>query len=213
MQRLWRHLLVTAGVAVGVAWPMERAAAQQYLGSLTYNLGIPTGDTQDFTDNESWLGLTFEGQWLVRPNVSAGFLLGWNEFYHRTDTTLPLENGAISGGQYRHLNIFPILVGGKYYINGGATVGAKVAPYAGLSAGTYYVRQLFDIGTVEFTDTGWLFGVAPEVGVLFPLGVGSGSVAVLNARYNLPFSSGSFLGDESQSFQYWTISVGVGFGL
>ncbi|HEX3158843.1 MAG TPA: hypothetical protein VHQ45_10030 [Gemmatimonadaceae bacterium] len=211
MQRLWRHLLVTAGVAVGVAWPIERAAAQQYLGSLTYNLGIPTGDTQDFTDNESWLGFTFEGQWLVRPNVSAGLLLGWNEFYHRTDTTLPLENGAISGGQYRHLNIFPMLVGGKYYINGGASIGTTIAPYVGVSAGTYYVRQLFDIGTVEFTDTGWLFGVAPELGILVP--VRAGSVAVLNARYNLPFSSGSFLGDESQSFQYWTISVGVGFGI
>jgi hypothetical protein len=210
MQRLWRKLLVTAGAAVGAAWPVERAAAQEYLGSLNYSLGIPTGDTRDFTDNESWLGLTFEGQWFVRPNASAGLLFGWNEFYQRTDEALPLENGTISGGQYRHLNVFPMLVTAKFYLNGDASIGTAVAPYAGVSTGAYYVRQLFDIGTAEFTDDGWLFGLSPELGVLFPLA--SGSVGMLNARYNYPFSGGNFLGDASRSFQYWTISLGVAYG-
>jgi hypothetical protein len=213
MLRLWRNLLVTAGAAVGAAWPIERAAAQEYMGALNYNLGIPTGDTRTFTDNESWLGFTFEGNWFVRPNASAGLLFGWNEFYHQTDEALPLENGTISGGQYRHLNVFPMLVTAKYYFNStseDASIGTVLAPYVGLSTGTYYVRQLFDIGTREFTDDGWLFGLSPELGVLFPLRMGS--VAMLSARYNYPFSGGNFLGDQSQSFQYWTISLGVAYG-
>jgi len=211
MQRLWRKLLVTACVAGGAVWPIERAAAQEYLGGLSYSIGVPTGDTQEFTDNESWLGVTFEGQWFVRPNASAGILLGWNEFYHRTNESLPLENGTISGGQYRHLNVFPMLVTGKYFFNSSdAPMGTTVAPFVGASTGFYYVRQLFDIGTAEFSDDGWLFGLSPEFGVMIPMP--SGSVGMLSARYNYPFNGGDFLGDQSQSFQYWTFNLGVSFG-
>ena len=211
MQRLWRKLLVTTGVALGAAWPVERAAAQEYLGGLSYSFAMPTGDTREFTDNESWLGLNFEGQWFVRPNASAGILFGWNEFHERTDEAIELNNGTISGGQYRHLNVFPMLVTGRYYLNNSATaIGTTVAPYVGASTGMYYVRQLFDLGTTEFTEDGWLFGLSPELGVLIPLR--SGSIGMLSARYNYPFNGSDFLGDQAQSFQYWTINLGVSYG-
>lgn len=212
MQRLWRELLVAAGAAVGAALPIERAAAQEYLSSLNYSIGLPSGDTKDFTDNESWLGLTFEGQWFVRPNASAGILFGWNEFYKQEqDAQFTFDNGTITGRQYRHLNIFPMLVTGKYYLSGEhESIGSTMSPFVGLSTGAYYVRQLFDLGSSEVTSDNWLFGVAPEVGVLLPLR--GGTLASLNVRYHYPFSSGDWLGGEARSWQYWTFGVGVAYG-
>jgi len=210
MQQLWRKLVVAALGAVAVMAPIERASAQaEYIGSLSYNLGIPTGDTKEFTDNESWLGLTFEGNFMIRPNASAGIVIGWNEFHERTVDELVLNNGSISGGQYRHLNVFPLLVTGKYYFNGESSVTSAMTPFVGAGVGTYYVRQLFDIGTTEFTEDTWLFGVAPEIGVLFPLR--SGTIGTLSARYNLPFSSSGFIGSESRSMQFFTIGLGIAF--
>ena len=206
MQRLWRSLLVTAA-ALGTLWPIERAAAQEYLGGLNYSVGIPTGDTKTFTNNESWLGLAFEGQWIVRPNASAGITLGWNEFYERTgERPLVLENGTITGQQYRHLNVFPMLVTGRMYLNRDQRIDMSQSAYLGLSGGGYYVRQMFSMGTSQLTTDGWLFGLAPEVGVLFPLSMGN--LGTINARYHIPMNSSEFLGGDVK-FQYWTISIGV----
>ena len=67
-------------------------------------------------------------------------------------------------------------------------------------------RSVDDDGTKRaaflFDDNNWHFGLAPEVGVTFPLGwrvAGFGMV-----RYNYAFSSGG-----TGAIQYWGINLGV----
>jgi len=202
--------MLVAVALVGAFAPTGRAAAQEYIEGLNYSMGIPSGDTKKFTNNESWLGLAFDGQWFASPNASAGIMLGWNEFYERTsDRPFELENGTITGQQYRHLNVFPMLVSGRIYLNRDKRVDMSRTMYIGMGTGAYYVRQLFSMGTSQFTTDSWLFGVAPEAGFLFPLGVGN--LGTIQARYHYPFSGGDFMGDGggAKSIQYWSIQIGV----
>lgn len=191
--------------------PSVAALAQQtyrprYIGSLSYDVAIPSGDAHSFVEgNTSWLGLTLEGNWLVRPSMSLGFVLGWQEFWKQTHEVEELPNGAISGAQYRHLNTFPMLVTTRLFSSSGE---GRMRPFAGVGIGTYYTRQLLDVGVNEFTSDVWQFGVAPEVGVAFA--GAQGVSAQLRARYNYPIKSGDFVGG-SKSYNYWSIGLGFAY--
>jgi hypothetical protein len=142
--------------------------------------------------------------------VSIGGSVGWNVFDQKRTELVSIRtddfNGDISGTQFRDFNNFPFMATAHYYI--GDTDGTHV--YFGGRAGVYYVKQRLEIGTVAFEVKGWQFGVAPEVGLIAPLGYSTRFIA--NVQYNLPFSSGTFLGGESRSWQSIGFNVGVAFG-
>jgi hypothetical protein len=142
--------------------------------------------------------------------VSIGGSVGWNVFDQKRTELVSIRtddfNGDISGTQFRDINSFPFMATAHCYI--GATDGTHV--YFGGRAGVYYVKQRLEIGTVAFDVDGWQFGVAPEVGLIAPLGYSTRFIA--NVQYNLPFSSGTFLGGESRSWQSIGFNVGVAFG-
>ncbi len=181
-------------------------------GILGYETALPTGDASNFVSSSmSWLGISFAGHRVVRPNMSVGFEAGWNEFHDRTGGTTVLQQGAITGEQYRHLMQFPLLVTGRYYFKTNTTnpAAARLRPFGGIGLGTYYTRQLLDVGLNEYTADEWQFGIAPEAGVLF---LTSGeSIVQLRVRYNYPFKSGDYLGGGGRSFNNFTFGLGVGF--
>lgn len=195
-------LLVITGLMFGHT---TTARAQDYIGILTYSYALPTGDTDDFIDNDSWLGATLEGQWFVGQSSTVGLLFGWNEFYHKVQGDIDFDFGTVSGTQYRHLNIFPMMVTAHWF--GGERGGAR--PFIGLGVGTDYVRQLLDVGLREFTESNWHFALAPDAGIAFPLP--SGSALVLAARYNYPFKAGDYIGGGSRAFQYLSFHIGVAY--
>lgn len=205
-----RPLTLLAAALCAAAAPA--AARAQYLSTLTYSVSFPTGDTKDFVDNDSWIGVNFEGQRFISPTVSAGLSFGFNEFYHRENSTIQITNGATTGESYRHLNVFPILVTAHFYPNRHSGRGygeARTLPYAMLGAGTYFIRQVFDFGVFEFTEDAWHFGLAPEIGILVPLQ--RGGAATLNARYNYPFEAGNYTLTGKSSFNFWSINLGVAY--
>jgi hypothetical protein len=71
----------------------------------------------------------------------------------------------------------------------------------------YYLHQTLDVGTITTDVDNWIFGIAPEAGLLLPVRGNVGTT--LHVRYNYPISSGSFLSGDAQSFQY--LSIGLGF--
>jgi hypothetical protein len=164
----------------------------------------PSGDTKDFTDNDSWVGAMLEGRRFVNPRVTASLGFAWNEFYENTDRLVDLGNGAISGDQYRDINVFPMLIGAEYYMG----ESGRARPYIGLGAGAYYVDQLMDIGVFTYDSNDWHFGIAPRAGVLIP-SANRDTNFVIDFKYHLPFEAGDYLGDESRSWQYWTLGVGL----
>lgn len=208
------HTPRLTAVVLAVALPAAPAHAQYYLGA-TYAPGVAIGDTRDFAGSGSWIGFSIDGRKVWRESVMLGFTAGVNEFYQNTTETVQLQSGAVSGGQYRHLLQFPLLLAANWFPRLAPSDAAprdmrRVQPFIGTGIGAYYVRQRFEIGTTAAQESNWQFGVAPEAGLAVPMG-GGGSFATLVARYHLPVGGGDFLGGGSRSFSYLTLGVGASY--
>lgn len=190
-----------AAALVGVA--ARPAVAQKVIG-WSYDWSMPMGDLKDYTDNDSWLGFGLDLRTFTSENVSFGLQVGYYEFYNNTTDLIELPNAAISGDQYRHVMSVPLML--SAFVHGGhAGYGAR--PYIGINGGVYYFHQTVSIGTIFTEKDNWIFGVAPEAGLLLPVRGNVGTT--LHVRYNYPIKSGSFLTGDPRSFQY--LSVGLGF--
>lgn len=187
---LWSLIFASAGHAQ--FWGDSYSA-------VTYNMGLPTGDTKDFASPYSWRGMGLEFRKMNSPNTSIGFSLGWNVFHEETNETFEIASGSgsASGNQDRTINAFPIMVGFQYYL--GQEGAAR--PYVGLSGPGYYMIQRLDIGVFSFEDDGWNWGLAPEIGFLVPLQ--SEATLLLNIRYNYAFE-----GYDRGPFSYIGFNVG-----
>jgi hypothetical protein len=171
--------------------------AQSSFFGMTYDVSIPTGDTEKFISGVQWRGMGLEGRWYTSKNMSLGFAWDWNVFQEVVLETANIENRAITGNQVRNINAFPFLMTGHFYLKGSSFV----QPYFGLGAGVYFVKRRLDIGILSVDEDTWQFGLAPEVGFLFPMDMGFN--LLLKLRYNYAFDAGT--GDP---ISYFGINVG-----
>jgi outer membrane protein W len=185
-------------------------SAQQFLGVVSYSMGLGTGNTGDFISDYSFKGFQFEGRSFTNRNWTFGGTFGWNIFDEQINELVHLENGEavsdVQGTQVRYVNSFPIMANGHYYFFKRKD---PVRPFIGMNVGLYYISQRFQMGIYEVNESNWHFGFAPEVGFLIPVG----SVAIIaNAKYNYALSAGQPLGrgtDNSQS--YISVNIGLAF--
>ncbi len=180
------------------------AAVAQSMGGVSYSWSLPTGDLENFIDNDSWVGFALEGRKFVKPGMSVGLYFGWNEFYENTDEPIILGTTIITGDQYRDLNSFQMM--GNAHVYTGKYGSGRL--FVGINAGAYYMRQLVDVGVFTFETDNWHFGVAPEIGYMFP-GGGRHTNFMIRAMLHYPFASGDYLGGQSRTFQYLSIGIGV----
>jgi len=174
------------------------AQAQSSFFGMTYDVSIPTGDTEKFTSGVQWRGFGLEGRWYTSKNITLGFAWDWSVFHETSLETAELESGAaVTGNQNRTINSFPFLFTGHYYLKGGSFV----QPYFGLGAGVYFNKKRLDVGIYGFEEDNWQFGVAPEVGFLFPMDLGFN--LLLKLKYNYAFESG-----DAAAVSYLGINVG-----
>ena len=185
--------------------PGSSAFAQQYISLLTYNIGIPVGDTENYIGDVSWLGFTIEGRRFrdYDSNITWGLSFGWQVLWEKTTETVNLEefSTTVTGFQRRYINSLPLLVTGHYYI--GPEDGFRL--YLGGGAGVYYIVQRFEIGVYALEQNNFHFGLAPEIGFMFPLGSAN---ATLSARFNYAFASGESVQGEGQDYSYVAILAG-----
>jgi len=182
---------------------------QEMMSGLSYNMGMTTGDTRDFVQDYSWRGFGFEVRSFRGDNFSVGGSFSWNIFDEKTSEIIEIQNGngALSGTQIRYINSFPLMLNAHYYFGNPSS---RAQPYIGLNAGTYYITQRLEIGVYAFEENNWHFGLAPEIGLMFP--TYSGSIFFINARYNYAFKAGQSVGGrEGSDWQYWGFNVGVAF--
>ncbi len=171
---------------------------QEFLWGLSWNLGLPTSNTKDYTDDFSLRGIGLEGRKFINPSMTVGLSFGWNVFWEKSFETEPTENLTVSGTQYRYLNFFPLMANvHKYWGYYG-----EFRPYLGLNAGTYIIENRLELGLFALQETNWHFGFAPEVGFQMPAGRFLGFV---NVRYNYALKAGS-----TPEQAYWGFNVGVG---
>ena len=179
--------------------------SQEMMSGLSYNMGLTTSNTSDFVSDYSWRGFGFEIRSFRGDNFSVGGSFSWNVFDEKTGDVIYFDRGAASGTQIRILNSFPLMLNAHYYLG---QFSDRVRPYIGLNVGTYYIRQRLEIGVIAFDNSNWHFGLAPEIGVMFP--TYSGSMFFMNVRFNQAFKAGSGVaGTEAKDIQYWGFNIGI----
>lgn len=179
--------------------------AQENIISLTYSMSVPTGNTAGFTGDASFRGGAFDYRHFINTNMSVGFSVGYHRFYENkgyTTQPLPSGGGDISGNSYSFVNEFPIMATYHYYFGeqGG------IRPYIGGGIGAAHYEYQDQIGSIAFVDKQWHFNVAPEVGVLIPMG--TSSYFTSNVKYNYAAEA-----DGIPAQQYWSLNIGFAFDL
>jgi hypothetical protein len=182
------------------------AMAQDNVTAITYQASVPLGDFSDYIAKTSWIGWGLEGRRFRSPTspVTIGFAFAWHVFDDKLYGTQEVDKGAVTGTQRRWVNSLPMLITFDYYL------GRKnaVSWFVGAGAGAYYIVQRFDIGVYAWEKSNWHFGVAPEVGVQFPLGDIDG---ILGLKYHYAFAAGESIQGDAQEFTYIAAYVGLAY--
>lgn len=138
--------------------------------------------SDDYIDEWSWRGMSFEGRTMIREGISLG--LGFN--FNRFDQTKSNVVRQIQGGGTISAPVFRYVddLGIKALIHGYLARG-PLLPYVGVGIGgvwTYAYSQTVDIGD---TDDSFSFIVSPEVGLIYTVSRGATSIGLnLAVRYN-----------------------------
>ncbi len=181
---------------------MSSGVQAQNMFGINYNIGLPTGSTNDFIGKPSFRGFGIDYRAFLTDYVSIGVSGDWQVFYEELPAQT-WEDGTRTtyGKQYRYINTFPILLNGHYYFN---EIG-NPRFYIGAGIGATVVDQRTDVGlySIEPDDT-WRFGFAPEIGLLLPLGYTTSFN--ISARYQYALKSG-----DSDAMSYLLIKVGFSF--
>lgn len=160
--------------------------SQAGLLNFNYQIAYPMGETNDYINKVSFRGVGLEWRKGINKNIQVGLSLNWNVFNQLENETTEIENGHVTGTQNRTINSFPLLATGHYYFG----ERKNTRPYLGLGLGAYLIKQRLGIGVYTFEESNWHFGVAPEVGIQFPMGYDA--MLMIFARYNHAFeTSGS----------------------
>ncbi len=165
-----------------------------------WSMGFPMGDMKDFTDQPSFRGFQIEGRGFVTANIAIGGMGSWNVFYENTGWTTETlgDNGTIYGYKRRYVNAMPLMVTGHYYFTQ-----SGIQPYIGAGLGTYYIESRDFMGIYYVQGEAWHFGLAPEIGVVMPVGMGNTGINV-NFKYNMAAKT-----KDEQSYQWLGVNVGL----
>ena len=192
---------MTRYIIVFVMAVLFSAAHSQEEFGMSYNMGLPVGNSTEHIDQYSWRGFGLEGRWEVDLDYYLGFNASWNVFYDTESGTFQSETIKATGTQYKYVNAFPINFTAHKYFETSSLPGI---PYLGVGVGPHWVEQRTDFGLMSFVDKAWHFGVSPEVGMIFwnP----TSADVFISARWNYAFKTGS-----SDAYQYMGFNIGLLF--
>jgi outer membrane protein W len=179
------------------------ATQSQGLYNLTYTMGFGAGETNDFIGSASFRGATFEGQGFVSDQISVGGLFNWQVFYEElAGATYTDGTATLTGTQYRYINAYPMLLTAHYFMGTD-----EYAPrfYLGAGLGAYIVDQEVQAGVWEVSNNNWHFGMSPDIGMLYPIGMDS--YLNLGLRYHYVIKS-----NDSMNFSWFGLNVGFAWG-
>jgi hypothetical protein len=180
------------------------AFGQDYMTTLTYNIAAPAGETKSFIEAPSYLGIGFDGRKFILPFMTVGFYTGWQVFYEQTTAPLELEQGTISGKQFRYINTFPVMLNAHIWLGGEDCF----RPYFGINAGAYFNWSRLTLGVLMKETKNWQLGVAPEVGFTMPVG----DVHLnLGMKYNYVLPPGESFKDDPDPLQYVSFQIGFAY--
>jgi outer membrane protein W len=184
-------------------------AQQGNITGFSYNMAYTGPNTRDYVNDYSWNGFSFEYRTFRNENTSIGASVGWNMFHERTNEMVVIDKGAVSGTQTRFLGAVPMLLNAHYYFGQESEAGR---PFLGINLGANYINQRFEIGVFEFNKANWHLNIAPEAGLVVPVGsTFSDTYMILSVRYNHAIAAGESLAGDGRAYSYWGFNVGFGF--
>ena len=173
-------------------------SGQDVVWKFNYDMGIPFGDTKEYTSPVSWRGLTLDMDRLINDNLALGLGFSWSTFVEKeADSYYERDKILMHGTQVRYINNIPLMARISWY-----QPLDMLEAYFTLGVGTAWQETRREIGLWAFSGNYWQFALAPEVGVLFPVGMSYGSLKV---KYNHAFETSG--GAPTLSY----LSIGVGF--
>jgi hypothetical protein len=174
-------LLLAAGTAQ--AQDFETYRPRQTMTIFNYEMSQAVGSfSDDFVDETSWRGFSFEARSMVKEQVSIGIGFTYNRFDQtRSNVTLQTDSGGtLSGPVYRYADQLAVKGLGHFYLGHGA-----LQPYLGVGLGGVWTYSYSQIADLANTDDGFEFIASPEVGLMLTAAKGASSLGLNVAfRYN-----------------------------
>jgi len=182
-----------------IAFTALTLQAQDVIWKFTYDVSFPMSQTKEFTDQVSWRGLGLDMDRLLNDNLAVGVGVGWHTFVQKyPDSYFENDNMLLHGTQVRYVNDIPITARLTWF-----QPMEMVEPYFTLGVGTVWQEMRREIGLLAFTGSYWQFVLAPEVGMIVPLGLQS--YGTLKVKYTHGFPTGN----NENTLSYLSIGVGV----
>lgn len=190
-------------VTIIAAFLLTIVTQSQSLYTLNYTMSFGLGETGDYISKPSFRGLSFDGRGFLTDQISLGGYFSWTTFFEERANDIYTDGTAtLTGTQYRYINAFPILLQGHYYLG---TDEYEPRFYFGAGLGTYKMIQRTDIGVWSIEENHWHFGMSPEVGLLYPVGMSSQLNVNLKYHYVLGV-------DNSLDYSWLGVSIGFAWG-
>ena len=194
------NLVIIIGFVFIAAAAVPLTAYDSYT-ILTYDMAQPFGDLKETTPDFSWRGWAFSYRNHIRDQLSLGLSVGWQGFSRMESGTY--ESGPVSatGTFVRYVSAAPLMATAHLYT--GSPGGFRL--YGGLGIGTFYIQDRYNFGIFAFYEDHWHFGLAPELGVMLPVGASLWNL-LGSVTYNYGFGTSNY-----EAVSYLGINVGFAF--
>ena len=170
---------------------------QEVIWKMTYDIGFPFSATKEFANQVSWRGVALDVDRFINDNLAVGTGISWNMFIEKEpDSDYQREIFQIHGTQVRYINNIPLLARISWY-----QPLDMMETFFSLGIGTAWQETRREIGTWAFTGSYWHFVLAPEVGIVFPVGT---SYLTARVRYVQGFET-----SDGPALSYLGVGVGV----
>jgi hypothetical protein len=194
--------LLAAGSAHAQGYASYSPTQSIYL--FNYEMSTALGSfSDDFVDEFSWRGFSFEGRSMVAPRISVGIGFNFNRYSQTFDnlSETTATGGTLSGPVYRYAD--QLAVKGLLH---GYLMDGPIRPYLGAGVGGVWSYSYSQLADLARSDDGFDFIVSPEVGLLFTAAKGASSVG-LNAAIRYNWSTADFL--QVENAQSLNFVVGI----
>jgi outer membrane protein W len=180
------------------------AAFSQNVWTVNYDIGLPLGEMTDYVSKTSFRGFSVNGNTYITDKVTVGGSMIWHAFYEKYPrNTYELPDGAVTSTVWAKMYVMPLIANLRYNFKPEGTF----RPYVGLGTGAYYIQQETQVGIYSDKKDNWRFGLTPELGLYYPVGLSDLAlhvrVAYSNVFYNVD-PIGSNLG-------FMDFSIGLAF--
>jgi hypothetical protein len=177
-----------------------KPAYKKHVIILMYSMGLPLGGSWDYISQYGWRGTSFEYRYRIIPQFSVGANIGWNMWDDKEKGTWSRDNLTVTGTQIRWLDTFTLAATTHAWL----TKSEVFLPYLGTELGAYWASRYTDMGWWAEEESGWHFGIAPEIGFIVPANRGVQFAFSVKYKYLVKTSD---LPEE----MFLTFNVGIGF--